>query len=103
MPLAIASSVIVGILVGFMLQNPFAKFYSDKDRKLNTILKLIEENYVDADVNTSDLVESAIPAILANLDPHSSYLTAKELIAAQEELGGKFSGIECNSSSLATQ
>lgn len=93
MPLAIASSVIVGILVGFMLQNPFAKFYSDKDRKLNTILKLIEENYVDADVNTSDLVESAIPAILANLDPHSSYLTAKELIAAQEELGGKFSGI----------
>lgn len=93
MPLAIAISVIVGIFVGFFMPNPFARFNSDENRKLNTILTLIEENYVDDSIKTNDLVESAIPAILANLDPHSSYLPAKELIAAQEELEGKFSGI----------
>ena len=93
MPLAIALSVIVGIFVGFFMPNPFARFNSDENRKLNTILTLIKENYVDDSINTNDLVESAIPAILASLDPHSSYLPAKELIAAQEELEGKFSGI----------
>ena len=92
-PLLIALSVIMGIFVGFFIPNPFAKFNSDKDRKLNTVLSLIKENYVDNDVNTDELVETAIPAILANLDPHSSYLSATELIATQEDLDGKFSGI----------
>lgn len=92
-PLIIAISVIVGIFVGFVLPNPFKWISSDKDRKLNELLNIIKEQYVDADVNTDELVESAIPAILAKLDPHSTYLPAKELIAAQEELDGRFSGI----------
>lgn len=92
-PLVIAISVIMGIFVGFFIPNPFAKFNYDNDRKLNTVLSLIKENYVDNDVNTDMLVESAIPSILANLDPHSTYLSASELIATQEDLDGKFSGI----------
>ncbi|MBO4721890.1 MAG: S41 family peptidase [Muribaculaceae bacterium] len=93
MPLAIAISVIVGIFVGFFMPNPFTKFNSDKERKINTVLSLIEQEYVDDSINTSDLIESAIPAILAKLDPHSSYLSAKDLIEAEEELEGQFSGI----------
>jgi len=93
MPLAIALSVIVGIFVGIFMENPFTGLSSDKDRKLNTILKLIEQEYVDDNIKTEDLVEKAIPAILASLDPHSSYLSAHDLIAAQEELEGRFSGI----------
>ncbi len=93
MPLAIAISVIVGIFVGFFMPNPFTKFNSDKERKINTVLSLIEQEYVDDSINTSDLMESAIPAILAKLDPHSSYLSAKDLIEAEEELEGQFSGI----------
>ncbi len=95
LPLAIAISAIVGIIVGIFIGNPFSKngFSAQKDRKLNTILNLISQEYVDDSVKTHDLVEMAIPSILANLDPHSSYLTAKELVAAQEELNGSFSGI----------
>lgn len=93
MPLAIAISVIVGIFVGIFLTNPFAGLNSNNDRKLNTILKLIEQDYVDDSINANQLIEDAIPAILANLDPHSSYLSAKDLIAVQEDLNGKFSGI----------
>ncbi|MBP5687968.1 MAG: S41 family peptidase [Muribaculaceae bacterium] len=92
-PLIIAVSVIAGIFVGFFMPNPFRQFNSDKERKLNTILSLIEQEYVDDSVNVSDLMETAVPAILANLDPHSSYLSAKDLIAAEEELEGQFSGI----------
>ncbi len=75
------------------MPNPFASYNSDKERKLNTVLSLIEQEYVDDSIKTSALVESAIPAILASLDPHSSYLSAKDLIAAQEDLEGQFSGI----------
>ncbi|MBR5638645.1 MAG: S41 family peptidase [Muribaculaceae bacterium] len=93
MPLAIAISVIVGIFVGFFMPNPFKGLNPIKDRKLNEVLNIIKEQYVDENINTDQLVESAIPAILAKLDPHSTYLSAKDLISAQEELDGKFSGI----------
>ena len=95
LPLAIALSVIVGIVVGIFMGNPFSSkdYSSQSDRKLNTILNLISQEYVDDSVNTNDLIEMSIPAILANLDPHSYYLSASELVAAQEELNGSFSGI----------
>lgn len=92
-PLTIAISVIAGIFVGFFISSPFKGFKDSKDTKLNEILGIIENQYVDENVNFDELMEGAYPALLANLDPHSSYLSAKDLIAAQEELDGKFSGI----------
>lgn len=95
LPLAIAVSVIVGIVLGFFMRQPYSSdnYNTQNDRKLNTILNLISQEYVDDSIKTKDLIEMSIPAILANLDPHSSYLSAKELKAAQEELNGSFSGI----------
>lgn len=93
MPLAIAISVIVGIFVGFFLPTPFKWKTPDKDRKINEVLNLIQEKYLDGNISYDELVEYAIPALLSKLDPHSSYLSAKDLIAAQEELNGTFSGI----------
>lgn len=90
LPLAIAISVVVGILVGNRFSNQ--KFISDNDRKLNTILNIIKEEYVDT-VNINDLVEKSIPRILANLDPHSTYIPAAELNSVNGELEGSFSGI----------
>lgn len=95
LPLAIAVSVIVGIVLGFFMRQPYSSdnYNTQSDRKLNTILNLISQEYVDDSIKTKDLIEMSIPAILANLDPHSSYLSANELKAAQEELNGSFSGI----------
>jgi carboxyl-terminal processing protease len=90
LPLAIAISVIVGIVVGNRFTNQ--KYSSDYDRKLNTILNLIADDYVDT-VNIHDLIEMSIPQILSNLDPHTTYFSAKDLKAANEELDGSFSGI----------
>ncbi|MDR0973873.1 MAG: S41 family peptidase, partial [Prevotellaceae bacterium] len=60
--------------------------------KLTALLRVIEEQYVDT-VNMQTIVEDAIPAILQELDPHSSYIPAKDLEKVNAELDGSFSGI----------
>ena len=93
MPLAIALAMVVGIIVGALVGNPFAPNRSDTDRKLNTVLNLISQEYVDDSVNINDLIERSIPSILSELDPHSTYLSVNDLQAANDELNGSFSGI----------
>ena len=78
------------MLMGNQFSNQ--KFISDNDRKLNTILNLIGEEYVDT-VNIGELVEQSIPQILANLDPHTTYIPAKDLQDVNNELEGSFGGI----------
>ena len=89
-PLAIAVAVVVGIFIGrhFASNKPVA----ENDRKLNAILNLISQDYVDT-TNLHDLVEMSIPEILSRLDPHTSYLSADELKGATDEMNGSFSGI----------
>lgn len=88
-PLALAAALVVGVLIGshFTTQRS-----NDLDRKLNNVLGIISNEYVD-NVNMDSLVELSIPEILSNLDPHSIYFSAKDLQAANEELNGSFSGI----------
>ena len=89
-PLAIAMAIVVGIFYGsrFSSNNNVA----ENDRKLNAILNLIAQDYVDT-TNLQDLIEMSIPEILSNLDPHTSYFSAEELKASTEDLNGSFSGI----------
>jgi len=60
--------------------------------KIDGLLRLVEKNYVD-DVNIDDLIEKAMPKVLAELDPHSVYIPAKDLEETNGELAGSFSGI----------
>ena len=60
--------------------------------KLNTLIYYLENFYVDT-LNEEKIVESGIEGILKELDPHSYYLTAKELKEADEPLQGNFEGI----------
>jgi len=90
MPLAIAVSVVIGIMVGHHFGG--RSHVAENDRKLNTLLNLIADDYVDT-VNLDQLIEMSIPQILANLDPHTTYFSAEDLRAANEELNGSFSGI----------
>ncbi len=96
MPVIIAVSIAAGILIGNHFvrlgQNRGGHFYMMGDNKINTILELINEQYVDT-VNMGQLVEDAIPKIFSELDPHSVYIPADEVAAVNEELEGSFSGI----------
>lgn len=61
-------------------------------RKLQLADMAINNLYVDS-VDEKRLVEDAIRGMLEKLDPHSSYLTPKEVKAANEPLSGGFEGI----------
>ncbi|MBE6309854.1 MAG: S41 family peptidase [Bacteroidales bacterium] len=89
-PLIIALSIVIGILIGSGFTND--KFISNHDRKLNTILNLVSDGYVDT-VNVNNIIEQTIPQLLSNLDPHTTYIPAKDLTAVNDELDGSFSGI----------
>lgn len=60
--------------------------------KIDGLLRLVERNYVDT-VNIGSLIEKAMPKVLAELDPHSVYIPAKDLEETNSELAGSFSGI----------
>jgi len=60
--------------------------------KFNSLINYIEGLYVDS-VDSKKLTEAAIVALLAELDPHSTYISAEELQEANEPLEGSFDGI----------
>lgn len=61
-------------------------------RKLQIAEMAISNLYVDS-VDEQRLVEDGIRGMLGKLDPHSTYMTAKEVKAANEPLQGNFEGI----------
>lgn len=96
LPIILAICIVTGILIGRYMpagsKTPVNSNLRLRNDKLNSVLNIIESNYVDS-VNRNDLVESAIPAILKKLDPHSVYIPAKDLARANEPLQGNFDGI----------
>ncbi len=60
--------------------------------KYQNLLALIDAFYVDT-VNMEKLTEDAIVKALADLDPHSVYISKKELKDMNEPLQGSFSGV----------
>ena len=61
-------------------------------QKLGTMLYLIENFYVDT-ANIDKVTEDAIIAALKELDPHSAYISKKDVEKANEPLVGSFEGI----------
>ncbi len=96
MPLLMALCVVVGILIGTFYANHFSgnrlNIINSGSNRLNNLLHIINDQYVDA-VNIDSLVDKAIPQILADLDPHSTYISAKDVQRATDELKGSFSGV----------
>ena len=96
MPLLMALCVVVGILIGNFYANHFSgnrlNIINSGSNRLSNILHIIDDQYVDK-VNIDSLVNNAIPLILAELDPHSVYISAKDAQAANDDLKGSFTGI----------
>lgn len=96
MPLLMALCVIIGILIGTFYTNHFAgnrlNIINSGSNRLNNLLHIIDDQYVDT-VNIDSLVEKAVPQILAELDPHSVYISAKDVQTANDDLRGSFSGV----------
>ena len=96
-PIIIAVSIVAGIFIGTFYANRFSGSpqgigRTGSSNKINGLLRIIDDQYVDT-VNMSELIDDAMPQILRELDPHSSYIPAKDLQAVNDDLRGSFSGI----------
>lgn len=96
MPIWLALCVVAGIVIGSFYTSHFSgnrlNIINSGSSRLSNLLHIIDDQYVDS-VNIDDLVEKAIPQILAELDPHSVYISAKDVAKATDDLKGSFSGV----------
>lgn len=94
-------SIFLLIAIFFLFPTVYAQFMPDQQGlKMVRALQLINNLYVD-DVDSEKLVETAIRAMLHDLDPHSSYLNKEEVRAMNEPLQGDFEGIGISFNMLA--
>jgi len=96
-PIVFALILIAGIFIGYRilpakLGNNQSLVIYPQTNKINSIMNLIEEQYVDT-VNIEEIQEDIIPEVLKKLDPHTVYIPAKDLQNVNEELSSNFSGI----------
>ncbi|WP_268035071.1 S41 family peptidase [Algoriphagus sp. PAP.12] len=94
LPIILALAISAGIWIGATFAEPKSNQNDLRAAlyKLQEIMTYINRDYVDS-VNTNDLVEYGITKMLENLDPHSSYIPARDASLAQSQLDGEFDGI----------
>ena len=94
-PIAYSLVLIAGILIGNFFENidnGVSNFQIHQNSKINTILRLIQQDYVDT-ISQNRIEENAINSILKELDPHSTYINTKRIKPVNEEMEGSFGGI----------
>ena len=94
LPILLALSISAGIWIGATFAEPKGNQNDLRAAlyKLQEIMTYINRDYVDS-VDTNELVEYGINKMLEKLDPHSSYIPAKDASLAQSQLEGEFDGI----------
>ncbi|MFN4122640.1 MAG: S41 family peptidase [Flavobacteriales bacterium] len=101
LPLIFAIILATGIFIGNNLNFgsrsdipgvPAISFKGKNVDKLSSVINYILKEYVDS-LDQKKLEDDAIIALLEQLDPHSSYIPAKELASYTEPLEGNFDGI----------
>lgn len=97
-PTVLALAIIVGIFIGLNLKQNTKHLNSSRSHnmvhpdKISFLMNLIERDYVDS-INRDEMIESFIPDLLDDLDPHTVYIPASEMKAVTEDMRGNFSGI----------
>ncbi|AKP51817.1 S41 family peptidase [Cyclobacterium amurskyense] len=94
LPIFLALGISAGIWIGATFAEPSTDRNDLKSAiyKLQEIITYINRDYVDS-VDTNELVEFGIEKMLGKLDPHSSYIPAKDAALAKSQLEGEFDGI----------
>lgn len=96
LPLIFSLVMIAGMFFGFRLHQQTGSsksfFKRDKRSSLQEALDLIKDRYVDQ-VGLDSLQDDAINEVMTHLDPHSVYIPASDVTAANEDLVGNFEGI----------
>jgi len=98
-PLILASTLAIGVMVGIRVSEnrrglPLLEVRSaGQDAgfqplgRIEELLRFIEAKYVD-EIDTDNLVDDAIYALIENLDPHSDYLSPAEVTILRQQMEG---------------
>ncbi|HNZ72307.1 MAG TPA: PDZ domain-containing protein, partial [Prolixibacteraceae bacterium] len=82
----------IAFILLFSTNESFSQSVQSQAMKLNWLLRTIDSYYSDS-VNIQDITEYAIVEMLSKLDPHSVYISEKEVQEMNEPLQGSFDGI----------
>lgn len=89
-------AMVLGVLIGLMFASHQISQSSNGQQtlqgKMSEVLELVEREYVDS-VEVDSLSEHLLRVMLAEMDPHSTYLTARESERANEMMRGNFEGV----------
>jgi len=91
-PFIYGTLIALGIGIGFILRPSGSAKMIGSQNKFNELLGIIQSEYVDT-VNLDEIENQTFNELLNKLDPHSVYIPAKDLQAANEPLDGNFEGI----------
>ncbi|HTO15207.1 MAG TPA: S41 family peptidase [Edaphocola sp.] len=97
LPLLLSIVLIAGLVGGFYLSKILGtkrdfSTIMDRNDRLGEMIDVISEKYVDS-ISSDSLYNDAISGILHHLDPHTSYIPAKDLDLVNANLDGNFSGV----------
>lgn len=94
LPILLALAIAAGVLIGASVVEPTApkQETSASLSKFREVVLNIDRNYVD-EVDMTGLVDDAIIQMLKELDPHTSYMNAKEHKMYADQLQGSYDGI----------
>ncbi|MFW5973440.1 MAG: S41 family peptidase, partial [Bacteroidota bacterium] len=85
--------LIAGVVLGMQINASITSGETfEALRKLEAAFLTISERYVE-NVDTANLSEQAIEAMLRDLDPHSVYIDAEQMRSVQEDFNASFDGI----------
>jgi carboxyl-terminal processing protease len=102
LPLLVAAAIAGGIWIGFELHKRTRTPYIIQSDgtitnfqytgKIDEILRFVDARYIDK-TDMTTLEDAAIEGMLHQLDPHSSYISLKDISGVNESLSGGFEGI----------
>jgi carboxyl-terminal processing protease len=91
--LYVAIAAVMGIGLGLAIHPVISGDSTyEQIRKYGEVLNTVAKNYVE-DIDTQKLTEAAIRGMLDELDPHSVYITAKDMERVAEDFRGSFEGV----------
>jgi carboxyl-terminal processing protease len=100
-PLLLSVVLSIGIVLGYKMNEKADGFLVSKIQneegvarigQVEEVLKMIESRYID-NLDIDGLADSAIKAIVDQLDPHSVYISPYELDEANNRIEGAYEGI----------
>lgn len=93
-PTLLVLSALIGTFIGFYIADIQQKtiIIPSGMNKVDELMELVHRCYVDS-LEMNEIIEKTMPKILTELDPHSTYIPAKDLEATNADLRSSFSGI----------